>query len=145
MNKRTKECGTKESKFTPNLQSLIARYSHKIAHYIFVELVHLSNVLILLSTLFFSKIYRTIYCLSVFCFVFFFFVFFFVKCGFDREFFMALFLLKGRFSFFYSAISEANCKLAFFFSVYYDLLEAQLAFFCSPFFSAVINSFPLVN
>ena len=77
MNKRTKEYGTKESKFTPNLQSLIARYSHKIAHYIFVELVHLSNVLILLSTLFFSKIYRTIYCLSVFCFVFFFFVFFF--------------------------------------------------------------------
>ena len=145
MNKRTKECGTKESKFTPNLLSLIARYSHKIAHYIFVELVHLSNVLILLSTLFFSKIYRTIYCLSVFCFVLFCFVFFFVKCGFDREIFMALLLLKGRFSFFYSAISEANCKLAFFFSVYYDLLEAQLAFFCSPFFSAVINSFPLVN
>ena len=56
MNKRTKECETKESKFTPNLQSLIARYSHKIAHYIFVELVNLSNVLILLSTLFFSKI-----------------------------------------------------------------------------------------
>ena len=78
MNKRTKECGTKESKFTPNLQSLIARYSHKIAHYIFVELVHLSNVLILLSTLFFSKIYRTIYCLSVVCVVFFFFFFFFL-------------------------------------------------------------------
>ena len=76
MNKRTKECGTKESKFTPNLQSLIARYSHKIAHYIFVELVHLSNVLYYFQHYSFQKFIEQ-FTVCLFFVLFFFFCFFF--------------------------------------------------------------------
>ena len=42
-----------------------------------------------------------------------------------------LLLVKGRFAFFHSAISEVNCKLEFFYSAYYDFFGAQLSL---PFF-----------
>ena len=43
---KRKGCKTKECKFTPNLQSLIAHFLHKMAHYFFVKFVNLSYILV---------------------------------------------------------------------------------------------------
>lgn len=52
---KRKECGTKECKFTPYLQSVIACFRVKWLPYFFVKFKTLSNVLMLVSTSFSSK------------------------------------------------------------------------------------------
>ena len=50
-----KQCGTKECKFTPSLQSLIACFSPKMAQF-FVKFLTFSKVLVLVSIVLSSKI-----------------------------------------------------------------------------------------
>ena len=127
---RNKKCGMKECKFTPNLKSLIESFSSKITHLFFLN----CNFLKCLSDRF-SIAFAENFCWKFVCLTEF--ILFVLLClvsvifapRFLRPYSL---LVKGRI--FYSAISEVNCLLAFFYSTYYDFLGVQYAFFCSPFF-----------